>query len=159
MCILPLSLPCLRGKVRPVRPPASGVLPASIFNPLDVSRDSMRAPICGSSLEHFLEKTLPVRGIRYTISFFEHLSSESVKNDHKKKKCEKLLVFVMFRAPSSKTHVIVERCCKNRVHATFIEFCNVFELVKMCLFPSVGRIFFLGAAKIRSGVRTRMLFF
>ena len=128
VCILPLSLPCLRGKVRPVRPPASGVFPASIFNPLDVSRDSMRAPIPGSSLEHFFEKkTLPVRRIRYTISFFEHLSSESVKNDHKKKKCEKLLVFVVFRAPSSKTHVIVERCCKHRVHAIFIELCTVFE--------------------------------
>ena len=107
----------------------------------------------------FRKKTLPVRGIRYTISFFEHLSSESVKNDHKKKKCEKLLVFVVFRAPSSKTHVIVERCCKNRVHAIFIEFCTVFEPVKMCLFSSVGRIFFLGAAKFRSGVRARMFFF
>ena len=107
----------------------------------------------------FRKKTLPVRGIRYTISFFEHLSSESVKNDHKKKKCEKLLVFVVFRAPSSKTHVIVERCCKNRVHAIFIEFCTVFEPVKMCLFSSVGRIFFLGTAKIRSGVRARILFF
>ena len=53
VCILPLSLPCLRGKVRPVRPPATGVFPASIFNPLDVSRDSMRAPIPRSSLEHF----------------------------------------------------------------------------------------------------------
>ena len=68
----------------------------------------------------FREKTLPVRGIRYTISFFEHLSSESVKNDHKNKKCEKLMVFMVFRAPSSKTHVIVEMCCKNRPHATFI---------------------------------------
>ena len=29
----------------------------------------------------------------------------------------------------------------------------------MCLFSSVGRIFFLGAAKIRSGVRARMRFF
>ena len=107
----------------------------------------------------FRKKTFPVRGIRYTISFFEHLSSESVKNDHKKKKCEKLLVFVVFRAPSSKTHVIVERCCKNRVHAIFIEFCTVFEPVKMCLFSSVGRIIFLGAAKFRSGVRARTLFF
>ena len=93
VCILPLSLPCLRGKVRPVRPPATGVFPASIFNPLGVSRDSMRAPIRRSSLEHFFGKTLPVRGIRYTISFFEHLSSESVKNDHKKKKCEKVVGF------------------------------------------------------------------
>ena len=107
----------------------------------------------------FLEKTLPVRGIRYTISFFEHLSSESVKNDHKKKKCEKLLVFAVFRAPSSKTHVIVERCCKNRVHATFIEFCNVFEPVKMCLFSTMGRIIFLGAAKFRSGVRASIFLF
>ena len=107
----------------------------------------------------FRRKTSLARGIRYTISFFEHLSSESVKNDHKKKKCEKLSVFVVFRAPSSKTHVIVERCCKNRVHAIFIEFRIVFEPVKMCCFSSVGRIFFLGAAKFRSGVRARMLFF
>ena len=34
----------------------------------------------------FRGKTLPVRGIRYTISFFEHLSSGSAKNDHKKEK-------------------------------------------------------------------------
>ena len=89
----------------------------------------------------FRKKTLPVRGIRYTISFFQHLLSEIVKNDHKKKKCEKLLVFVVFRAPSSKTHVIVERCCKNRAHAIFIEFCTVLEPVKMCFFLGGAHIF------------------
>ena len=61
----------------------------------------------------FRRKTSLARGIRHMISFFEHLSNGSAKNDHKKKTCEKLLIFVMFRAPSSKTRVILERCCKN----------------------------------------------
>ena len=147
--------------MRPVRSPATGRgTPGIHFQ--SARRFSVFYAGPHSRLEFgacFHGKTFLARRIRYIFSFSEHLSSGSAKNDHKKEKCEKLSIFVVFRAPSSKTRVILERCCKNRVHAIFIEFCNVFEPVKMCLFPSVGRIFFLGAAKFRSGVRARMLFF
>ena len=97
----------------------------------------------------FCRKTSLARGIRYTFSFFEHLSSESAKNDHERKSAKSGRTFIVFRAHSSKTRVILERCCKNRAHATFIEFFIFFEPVKMCLVSSVGRIFFVGAVKIR----------
>ena len=48
----------------------------------------------------FRLKTLPVREIMHTFSFFEHLSSESAKNGHENEKCEKLSIFVVFCAPS-----------------------------------------------------------
>ena len=105
----------------------------------------------------FRKKRFPFE--EYAIRFHFLNTSRARVSKTTIKKCGKLLVFVVFRAPSSKTHVIVERCCKNQAHATFIEFCTVFEPVKMCLFSSVGRIFFLGTAKIRPGVRARILFF
>ena len=106
----------------------------------------------------FRWKTLPVRGIRHAIFCFEYLSSESAEHDLTNENCEKSLFFVLFRASPSKTRIILERCSKNRTQATFIEFCNVYGPVEMGFFSSVGCIFFLGAAKFRSGLRAIMVF-
>ena len=77
VCMLPLSLPCLRGKVSPKRLPVKRPLPASIFNPLGVSRDSMRAPMRRSSLDRFLaEFGLPFETVCIFSIFARRLERE-----------------------------------------------------------------------------------
>ena len=54
--------------MRPVRPSATGDLPASILNPLDVSRDSMRVPLARSHLDPFCSKSCSPSGVAHTCS-------------------------------------------------------------------------------------------
>ena len=84
--ILPSSLPCPRAERRPVTSVATGLFPASIFNPLDVSRDSMRVPLCGSGLERFFEKrTLPFGKFDTLFHFLNTSRARVLKMTHFRK--------------------------------------------------------------------------
>ena len=154
--ILPSSLPCLRAERRPVTSVASGLLPASTFNPLDVSRDSMRHPLSRSSLERFFEKSsFPFETCDTFRKFFNPSRARVLKLTTGANPIENCIFFCN---PQKKTSFFVRVLQKLRP-VRFYRVLYCFLSVKKCHFSSMGRILFERSAGLRSSVRARIVFF
>ena len=160
MCsILPSSLPCPRAVRGVPNSKTTGLLPASIFNPLGVFPDSMRAPPPRSSLARFLAKSgLPFREFDTFFHFLNTSRARVPKMAQNGPRSEKYPLWYYILGPFRNLCVLPERCFKNRSLSILIEFFLHCMLPKMCVFPSAGRIFSVGPVRFRPGVRTRAAF-